>query len=65
MGWCSEVVPCGGPIWGKWKSKIFLETSPVTINDEDFDHWVGNYLDISLRPLPVGTPQALAGTAGN
>jgi hypothetical protein len=23
------------------ESKIFLETSPVTINDEDFDRWAG------------------------
>jgi hypothetical protein len=47
------------------KSKIFLKTSPVTINDEDFDHWVGNCLDIYLGPCPVGAPHALAGLVGN
>jgi hypothetical protein len=47
------------------KSKIFLETNPVTINDEDFDRWVGCCLDISLGPCPVGSPHALAGLVGN
>jgi hypothetical protein len=42
---------------------IFLETSPVTIDDDDFDLWVGNCLDISLGPCPGGSPQAMAGPA--
>jgi hypothetical protein len=58
----------GGPQWDcvqKWclvasqagtsgKSKVFLNTSPVTIDDEDFDRWVGNRLDIAMRPRPAG-----------
>jgi hypothetical protein len=44
-----------------WKSKIFLETSPVTIDNDDFDLWVGNRLDIFLGPHPGGSPQATAG----
>jgi hypothetical protein len=47
------------------KSKVFLETSPVTIDDDDFDHWVGNCLDISLGPRPGVGPQTTAGPAGN
>jgi hypothetical protein len=53
----------GGPQWDcvrKWclvasqtgangKSKVFLDTSPVTIDDEDFDWWVGNRLDVGRR----------------
>jgi hypothetical protein len=38
------------------KSKVFLETSPVTINDDDFDLWVGDCLDISLGRCPGGSP---------
>jgi hypothetical protein len=38
------------------KSKVFLETSPVTINDDDFDLWVVNCLGISLGPRPGGSP---------
>ncbi len=47
------------------KSKIFLETSPVTIDDKDFDCWVGNCQDISLEPRPIGAPQTLVGMAVN
>ncbi len=44
------------------KSKVFLDTSPVTINDEEFDRWVGNRLDVSMGPH---TPAAhTGGTAG-
>ncbi len=35
------------------KSKVFFETSPVTIDDKDFDRWVGNRLDVLLRPCPM------------
>jgi hypothetical protein len=47
------------------KSKVFLETSPITIDDNDFDRWVRNHLDISLGPRPRGSPQATAGPAGD
>ncbi len=47
------------------KSKVFLETSPVTIDDNDFDLWVRNCLDISLGPRPGGSPQARLGSAAN
>ncbi len=30
------------------KSKVFLKTTSVKINDEEFDHWVGEKLDIIL-----------------
>jgi hypothetical protein len=46
-------------------SKVFLETSPVTIDDNDFDCWVSNCLDISLGPCPSGAYQATAGPVGN
>jgi hypothetical protein len=66
----------GGPQWDcvrKWclvasqtgtngKSKVFMDTSPVTIDDEDFDRWVGNRLDVSLGPRP--TTVATLGTPG-
>jgi hypothetical protein len=47
------------------KSKVFLETSPVTIDDNYFDLWVGNRLDISLGPCLGGSPQATSGSAAN
>jgi hypothetical protein len=46
------------------KNKVFLETSPITIVDDDFDCWVSNRLDITLGPCPGGAPQAMAGLAG-
>ncbi len=47
------------------KSKVFLETSLVTINDNDFDCWIGYCLDISLGPHPGGSPQVMARPAAN
>jgi hypothetical protein len=47
------------------KSKVFLEISPVTIDDDDFDLWVGNCLDISLGPRLGGSPQATVGPEAN
>jgi hypothetical protein len=47
------------------KSKVFLENSPITIDDNDFDRWVGNCLDISLGPRPEGAPEAMVRPAGN
>jgi hypothetical protein len=59
--WCLMAGQSGA----NWKSKDFLETSPVTIDDDDFDLWVENCLDISLGPCPSGSPQATAGPAAN
>ncbi len=47
------------------KNNVFLETSPVTINDDDLDLWGANCLDISLGPRPGGSPQATVGPAAN
>jgi hypothetical protein len=47
------------------KSKVFLETSPFTIDDNDFDSWVGYCLDISLGPRPSGSPQVTVRPAAN
>jgi hypothetical protein len=68
-----------GPQWeGVWKwclvagqsganrkSKVFLETSPITINDNHFDCWARYRLDIALGPCPSGASQAMAGPEGN
>ncbi len=35
------------------KSKLNLNTTPVTIDDEDFDRWMGNRLDVSLGQRPM------------
>ncbi len=57
----------GGPQWDgvhKWcliacqtgangKSKVFLDLSPLTIDDEEFDRWVDNKLDTMLGPHPI------------
>ncbi len=59
--WCLMVGQSGA----NKKSKDFLETSPVNINDNNFYLWVGNCLDISLGPRPSGSPQATAGPAAN
>jgi hypothetical protein len=34
------------------KSKVCLDTPPVTVDDEDFDRWVGTRLDIAFGPRP-------------
>ncbi len=49
------------------KSKLNLETTSVTIDDKEFDRWMGNRLDVSLGPRPLvaaSTPQP-ATTASN
>ena len=35
------------------KSRLNLDTTPVTIDDEEFDLWMGNRLDVSLGPRPM------------
>jgi hypothetical protein len=47
------------------KSKVFLKTTSVMINDENFDHWVSNKLDITLGPRQQGCPMAYAAVAAN
>ena len=49
------------------KSKLNLDTTPVTIDDEEFDRWMGNRLNVSLGPRPLvaaSAPQP-ATTASN
>jgi hypothetical protein len=57
----------GGPQWDcvkKWcivasqtgangRSKVFLDTSLETINNEEFHRWVGNRLDVAMGPRPT------------
>jgi hypothetical protein len=49
------------------KSKLNLDTTPVTIDDDDFDRWMGNRLDVSLGPRPMVAASASqpANTATN
>jgi hypothetical protein len=37
----------------KGKTKVFLETILVTINSKEFDRWVRQKLDTTLRPRPA------------
>ncbi len=46
------------------KSRVFLDTSPVTIDDEEFDKWVTDSLDITFSPRPPGSNMSTAGAAG-
>jgi hypothetical protein len=44
---------------------MFLDTAPVTIDENKFDRWVGIKLDITLGPQPSGAnPTKTAGAAG-
>jgi hypothetical protein len=45
------------------KSKVFLDSIPITIDDKEFDHWVGNKLDITLGPRPSGATSAITASA--
>jgi len=47
------------------KSKVFLGTTPVTVDDEDFDRWVGTRLDIAFGPRPSTYAGPAAGMTGN
>jgi hypothetical protein len=47
------------------KSKVFLNTTPVTVDDEDFDRWVGTRLDIACGPRPATSAAPVAGMIGN
>jgi len=47
------------------KSKVFLDTTPVTVDDEDFDRWVGTRLDIAFGPRHSTSAGPAAGMTGN
>jgi hypothetical protein len=47
------------------KSKVCLDTTPVTVNDEDFDRWVGTRLDIAFEPRPPTAAGPSAGVTSN
>jgi hypothetical protein len=46
--WCLVASQAGA----NGKSKVFLETSPVTIDKEDFDKWVANCLSTIQKATP-------------
>ncbi len=62
--WCLVACQTGN----RGKSKVFLDIVPViiTIDDEEFDRWVGNKLNSTLGPQASGAPPtpttAAAGT---
>jgi hypothetical protein len=47
------------------KSKVCLDTTPVTVDDEDFDRWVGTCLDIAFGPRPPTAAGPSAGLTSN
>ena len=62
--WClvASQVGTGG---NSRNSKVFLEPSPATIDDTEFDRWVGNRLDMIFGPHPAVLAVPPAGLAGN
>ena len=44
---------------------MFLDTTLVTVDDEDFDRWVGTRLDIAFGPRPLTSADPAAGMTGN
>ncbi len=47
------------------KSKVCLNTTPVTVDDEDFDRWVGTRLNIAFGPRPSTSAGPSAGLTSN
>jgi hypothetical protein len=47
------------------KSKVWLDTTPVTVDDEDFNRWVGTRLDITFGPRPPTAAGPSAGVTSN
>jgi hypothetical protein len=47
------------------KSKVFLDTTPVTVDDEDFDRWVGSRLDTAFGSRPLMAAGPAVGRSGN
>ncbi len=45
------------------KCKVFLNTSSITTDNEDFNQWVGNRLDITFGPRPLVSAISAAATA--
>jgi hypothetical protein len=46
-------------------NKVFLDTTPVTVDEEDFNRWVGTCLDIAFGPHPSTSAAPVAGRTGN
>jgi hypothetical protein len=59
--WCLVASQAGA----NRKSKVFLDTSPVTIDNKGFNRWVGNRLDVSVGPCPSVSTVVLMRMAGN
>jgi hypothetical protein len=47
------------------KSHVFLDIDSVTIDDEEFDLWVGKKLDSNLGPRPTTASATQVGTTNN
>jgi hypothetical protein len=47
------------------KGKVCLDTTPVTVDDKDFDRWVGTRLDIAFGPRPPTAAGPVAGLTSN
>jgi hypothetical protein len=58
--WC--LVACQTGTNGK--SGVFLDTVPVTIDDNEFDQWVWTKLDVTLGPRPSGATPIMMAAAG-
>ncbi len=58
--WC--LVACQTGTNGK--SRVFLDTVPITIDDDKFDRWVGTKLDNTLGPRPSGATPITTAAAG-
>jgi hypothetical protein len=58
--WC--LVACQIGTIGK--SRVFLDTVPITIDDDKFDRWVGTKLNITLGPRPSGATSITMAAAG-
>jgi hypothetical protein len=47
------------------KSHVFLDIDSVTIDDEEFELWVGKKLDSNLGPRPTTASATQVGTTNN
>jgi len=59
--WCL----LAGQAHANGRSKVCLDTTPVTVDDEDFDRWVGTLLDIAFGPRPPTAAGPSAGVTSN
>ena len=46
------------------KSKVFLDITPVTVNDKNLDRWVGTRFNIAFGPCPATSVTPAAGMTG-